>query len=65
MTPKNKTPTTVATVAGARKFQQTKSILLLTLHKFYAIFSMRVLCLGDVLPLVLALLVLAGVEVLK
>lgn len=65
MTAQNKTPTSVATLAGASKFQQSKQIVSLALNRLNAIFCMRVLCLGDVLPLFLALLMLLFVELLK
>jgi hypothetical protein len=65
MTPKNKTPTSVATLAGASRFQQSKTILSQAAHRFYAIFCMHCLCLGDVLPLLLAVAVLVGLEIAK
>lgn len=58
MTPQKQTPTTGQTVAGATRFQQSKQILSLTLHKAIAIFSMRVLCLGDLLPMLALAVVL-------
>ena len=61
----NKTPTTGQTVAGATRFQQSKKILAHTLHKLVAIFSMRLLCLGDVLPLSVIVATLMVLEVLK
>jgi hypothetical protein len=60
MPPKNKAPTTGQTVAGATRFQQSKQILSLALHKFVAIFSMRVLCLGDLLPMLAVVLALVA-----
>ena len=65
MTSKNKTPTTGQPVAGASKFQQSKRILTLALHRLNAIFCMRVFSLGDVLPLFLSVLGLIVLEVLK
>jgi hypothetical protein len=65
MTPKNKTPTSVETLAGASRFQQSKTILAQAAHRFYAIFCMRCLCLGDVLPWLLAVAVLIGLEIAK
>ncbi len=65
MAPKNKTPTTGQTVAGASKFQKSKQILTLTLHRLNAIFCMRVFSLGDMLPLFVAVVALIVVELLK
>ena len=65
MTPQKQTPTTGQTVAGATRFQQSKQILSLTLHKAIAIFSMRVLCLGDLLPMLAVVLALVAVEVTR
>jgi hypothetical protein len=65
MTTQNKTPASVATLAGASKFQKSKQILTLALHKFIAIFSMRVLCLGDLLPMLAVVLALVAVEVTR
>lgn len=65
MTTRNKTPASVATLAGATRFQQSKQILSNVLHRIGAIFFMRVLCLGDLLPLIAAVLVLLAVEASK
>ena len=65
MTPKKQTPTTGQTVAGATRFQQSKQILSLALHKFNAIFSMRVLYLGDWVSLFAVVLALVAVEVTR
>jgi hypothetical protein len=65
MTPKNKTPTSEQTLAGASRFQQSKTILAQAAHRFYAIFCMRCLCLGDLLPLALAVAVLIGLEIAR
>lgn len=58
MTPQKQTHTTGQTVAGATRFQLSKQILLRTLHKAIAIFSMRVLRLGDLLPMLALAVVL-------
>ncbi len=65
MTPKNKTPTSVSALIGASIFQQSKTILKQAAHRLYAIFYMRCLCLGDVLPLLLIVAVLIGLEIAK
>jgi len=61
----NKTPTSVSALAGASRFQQLKTILAQAENRFYAIFCMRCLCLGDLLPLLLAVAVLIGLEIAK
>ena len=58
MTAPTKTPVSVATLAGASKFQQSKKILTIALHRINAIFCMRMFCLGDLLPLMVAVLLL-------
>lgn len=65
MTPQNKTPTTGQTVEGPTKFQLSKQIPAHTLHRLIAIFSMRVLCLDDVLPLIVIVATLMVLEVAK
>lgn len=65
MTPQKQTPTTGQTVAGATRFQQSKQILALALHKAIAIFSMRVPCLGDLLPMLAMVVVLIVLGVSK
>lgn len=62
--PKN-TPLAGETAQGATKFQQSKHILEHAIHRMSAIFFMRVLCLGDLLPLIAAVLVLLAVEASK
>ena len=62
--PKNN-PLAAQTAQGASKFQQSKTILSHALHRIGAIFCMRVLCLGDLLPMLLAVAVLIGVGVTK
>lgn len=65
MAPQKQTPTSGQTLAGATKFQQSKQILSLALHKFIAIFFMRAMCLGDLLPMLAVVLALLAVEVTR
>ena len=65
MTHKNKTPTSVSALAGASKFQRLKTILSQSAPRLFAIFYMRCICLGDLLPLALAVAVLIGLEMAK
>lgn len=65
MPPKNKAPTSGQTLAGASKFQQSKTFLSQAAHRLYAIFCMRCLCLGDLLPLAQTVAVLIGLEMAK
>ena len=60
-----KTPSSVATLARATRFQRSKQILTIALQWIGAIFSMYATCMVALLPLMAAVLAQLAVEVWK
>lgn len=65
MAHQNKTPTTGQTVAGASRFQQSKKILALALHRLNASFSELFPTVWSWLPLLVSSIGLIVLEVCK